>query len=215
MKTPPEHAAAPAPRRLSAELAHLRARTAERAVTLREVIQVLGERAYLLLVLLLTLPFLTPLPLPGLSTPFGLAITAVALRLLLGRRPWLPKKLQRKVVPAGFFTRLFAVAAWVLRLLERGLRARLTGLTDAPAARQVHAGVIFLAALALLLPLPIPFTNTFPAWTILLVAGGLLERDGAAVIAGYVVAAAGVVYFVFLGEAAGQLVEALRRWWVG
>lgn len=215
MKPAPEHAAGSAPGRLSAELARLRERTAERAVTLREVIQVLGERAYLLLVLLLALPFLTPLPLPGLSTPFGLAIAAVALRLLLGRRPELPGSLQRKVVPAGFFTRLFAVAAWVLRLLERWLRVRLTGLTDAPRVRQVQAGVIFLAALALLLPLPIPFTNSFPAWTILLVAAGLLERDGVAVIAGYVVAAAGVVYFVFLGEAAGQLVEALRRWWAG
>lgn len=215
MKPPPEHAAGAAPGRVSAELARLRERTAARAVTLREVLQVLGERAYLLLVLLLALPFLTPLPLPGLSTPFGLAIAVVAARLLLGRRPWLPRKLQRQVVPAGFFTRLFAVAAWVLRLLERWLRPRLTGLTDGRVARQAHAGVMLLAALALLLPLPIPFTNSFPAWTILLVAGGLLERDGAAVIAGYLVAAAGVAYFVWLGEAAGRVVEALRLWWMG
>jgi hypothetical protein len=57
---------------------------------------------------------------------------------------------------------------------------------------------MLVAALALLLPLPIPFTNSFPAWTILLVAAGLLERDGAFVLAGYVVFAAGVLYFVFL-----------------
>jgi len=69
-----------------------------------------------------------------------------------------------------------------------------------------------LAALALLLPLPIPFTNSFPAWTILLLAGGLLERDGIAILLGYVVAAAGVLYFMFLGGAAAELVEALVAW---
>ena len=61
------------PRKLSEELAELRMRAGERAVTLREVLYVLGGRGYLLLVLLLALPFITPIPLPGLSTPFGLA----------------------------------------------------------------------------------------------------------------------------------------------
>ena len=65
-------------RRLSEELDLLRARAGERAVTLREVIYVLGGRAYLLLVLLLALPFITPIPIPGLSTPFGLAIALIA-----------------------------------------------------------------------------------------------------------------------------------------
>lgn len=190
----------------------LHARTAARSVTLREVIYVLRGRAYLLLVLLLALPFLTPLPLPGLSTPFGLAIAAIALRLALGQRPWLPKKLQRKELPPGFFGRLLGVAERILRLLEKLLRPRLAGLTGTPLLRQLHAVLLLLAALALLLPLPIPFTNSFPAWTILLLAGGLLERDGVAILLGYVVFALGVLYFVFLGEAAGQLVQALLQW---
>ena len=66
-----------APRHLSEEIALLAARSAARALTLREVIFTLRGRAYLLLVILLTLPFLTPIPLPGLSTPFGLAIAAM------------------------------------------------------------------------------------------------------------------------------------------
>ena len=77
------------PRKLSEELADLRNRSALGALTLREVIYTLGGRAYTLLVLLLALPFITPIPLPGLSTPFGLAIALIALRLTLGQRPWL------------------------------------------------------------------------------------------------------------------------------
>ncbi len=202
----------PPPRKLSEELGELHARAAERTVTLREVIYILRGRAYLLLVLLLALPFLTPIPLPGLSTPFGLAIAAIALRLALGQRPWLPMKLQRKELPPGFFGRLFAVAERILRFLEKFLRPRLAALTGTDLLNQLHALLMLAAALALLLPLPIPFTNSFPAWTILLVAGGLLERDGVAILLAYVVFAAGVIYFVFLGEAAVQLVDAFLTW---
>ena len=76
----------------------------------------------------------------------------------------------------------------------------------------MHAVLMLLAALALLLPLPIPFTNSFPAWTILLLAAGLLERDGVFILAGYLVFVAGVFYFVFLGEATAHLLHELVRW---
>lgn len=190
----------------------MRNRFAERPVTLREVIYTLRGRAYTLLLILLSLPFITPLPLPGLSTPFGLAIGFIALRLTLGQRPWLPMKLQRKELPAGFFSKVFTVAARVIAFLEKFLRPRLAPLTASVVLLRLHAFVILLAALTLLLPLPIPFTNSFPAWAILLLAAGLLERDGFFIIAGYVVFVLGVLYFVFLGEAATQLVEALWQW---
>ena len=199
-------------RKLSEELADLHVRAGERAVTLREVIYVLGGRAYLLLVLLLALPFITPIPVPGLSTPFGLAIALIALRLSLGQRPWLSKNLQRKELPAGFIARIFSLAGKALHFLEKFLRPRLARLTDTPLLRQLHAVLMLIAALALLLPLPIPFTNSFPAWAILLLAAGLLERDGVFILAGYVVFAAGVLYFVFLGEATAHLVQALVQW---
>lgn len=210
MKLVPQSAVPP--RRLSEELAELRQRSAERAVTLREVILLLGGRSYTLLLLLLALPFITPIPLPGLSTPFGLAIALIALRLALGQRPLLPKKLQRRELPPGFFNKVFLFAEKTLRLFEKFLRPRLTFLTDSPVVRQLHALLILIAALVLLLPLPIPFTNSFPAWAILLAAAGLLERDGAFILAAYVIFAAGVLYFIFLGEAATQAVQALLQW---
>lgn len=215
MKIPLHSAAGPKPRKLSEELADLRTRSGERAVTLREVLYTLGGRGYLLLVLLLALPFITPIPLPGLSTPFGLAIALIALRLSLGQRPLLSKNLQRKELPAGFIGKVFLLAEKVLRFFEKFLRPRLTYLTDTPLLAQLHAVLMLLAALTLLLPLPIPFTNSFPAWTILLVAAGLLERDGFFILAGYVVFAAGVLYFVFLGEAASALVQQLMQWLKG
>jgi hypothetical protein len=208
----PLRANQPPPRKLSVELADLRDRSARGALTLREVIYTLHGRAYMLLVLLMALPFITPIPLPGLSTPFGLAIMLIALRLSLGQRPWLPMKLQRKELPPGFFAKVFAFAEKVLRVFEKFLRPRLTFLSDTPLLAQLHALLMLIAAAALLLPLPIPFTNSFPAWTILLLAAGLLERDGLFILGGYLVFIAGVFYFIFLGEATATLLRELVEW---
>jgi len=192
-------------RKLSEELAVLQASAGARSVTLREVVGRLGGRGYSLLVILLSLPFITPIPLPGLSTPFGLAIALIALRLSLGQRPLLPHRLQRKSLPPGFLTRMLRVSGGVIRFMEKFLRPRMAILTHSAGMRQLHAFVMFLAACSLLLPLPIPFSNTFPAWVVLLMAGGLLERDGVFILAAYVMAFAGLAFFVFLGETVRRL----------
>ncbi len=199
-------------RKLSEELKHLHERMEHGAVTLRQIIYVLRGRAYTLLLILLALPFITPIPSPGLSTPFGLAIAFIALRLTLGQRPWLPMRLQRKELPAGFFGKIFTVAEWVIKFLEKLLSPRLPGLTNSTFLLRLHALVILLAAIGLLLPLPIPFTNTLPAWAILLMAGGMLERDGVAILLAYVAFAAGVVYFIVIGDATKEAIQALWRW---
>jgi hypothetical protein len=199
-------------RKLSLELTELRTRVAQRPVTIRELLYVLRGRAYMLLVILLTLPFLQPIPLPGLSTPLGLAICLICLRLALGQRPWLPKSIQRKVLPAGFVPRVLDLAAKIISWLERVLRPRWLVLTDHALIRQLHALIMFAGASILLLPLPIPFSNNLPAWSILLLACGLLERDGRAVVLGYLVFAFSIVYLWLFGEAAAQALEALLQW---
>jgi hypothetical protein len=205
-------ASAAPPRKLSEELARLETMFAERAVRLHEVIAVLQGRAYLLLLVLLALPFCTPIPLPGLSTPFGLVVALIGLRLALGMKPWLPQKLLNTELPSGFFGKLIKFTRRLVGILEKLLRPRCLALINTEALRRLHALAIFIAGLALLLPLPIPFTNTFPAWAILLIACGLLERDGLFVLAGHLVFAAGVTYFFLLGEAAQRLLETARHW---
>lgn len=202
----------PLPRKLSVVLAALHARAGERAVTLREVIYALQGRAYLLLIILLALPFIQPVPLPGLSTPLGFAIVLIALRLSLGQRPWLPMKIQRAGLPAGFFGKVMGFTSRLVRLLESVLRPRWGVLTGTALLNQLHAIVILVSALILLLPLPIPFSNVLPAWAIFLMACGLLERDGLFVVLGYVAFAIGAAYFILLGGIARVAVEHGWEW---
>lgn len=188
----------------------LRALVAEleaRPITFAEVVTALGPWSHTLTLTLLSLPFLTPLPLPGLSTPFGLGIALIAWQLARQRPLWLPRRLTTRPIPAGFFSKVLRLTAWMLAWLERFMRPRWPALTETGRLRALHALVIALAALVLLLPLPIPLTNTFPAWVVLLMANGLANRDGLGVTLAYGVFFAGLGYFAFLGEATRLAVQ--------
>jgi hypothetical protein len=180
------------------------------AVTLREVLGLLHGRGYVLLMMLLALPFCTPVPLPGLSTPFGLIITLIGVRLACGAKPWLPGRLLDVRLPPRVFAKVFAFTRKIILAFERLLRPRMPWVTGSPGRQQLHAVPIVICALMLLLPLPVPLSNVVPAWGIMLIAGGLLERDGMFIIAGYVAA---LVTTIFFGAIAIFGVEAVDFVW--
>ena len=151
------------PRRLSEEIEALIAAFGERPLRLREVMAVLRGRAYTLLLLLLAIPFCTPIPLPGLSTLFGVMIALIGFRLALGQKPWLPQRLLDTTLPPGFFTRVLRGARRLVRFLEAFLRPRLSQLVEARIFRHGSGVIILVCGLLLLLPLPIPFSNGLPA----------------------------------------------------
>lgn len=202
-QTPPGEAWNDPPRperqpRLSEELAFLIGEFKGGPVRLSEVIAVLHGRAWIMLLLLLSLPFCTPIPLPGFSTPFGFVIALVGFRLALRRKPWLPDWLFHRPLPAQFFPRLLAAARRVVKLLEFFLRPRLTWLLDVGVLHHLYGAMILAAGLFLLLPLPVPLSNTLPALTVVLLAGAMLERDGWAVLAGTAMFLVTLIFFATL-----------------
>ena len=203
------------PRKLSEDLALIVREFEVETVTLREIVAVLEGRGYVLLVMLLALPFSTPIPLPGLSTPFGLVIALIALRLSLGQKPWLPARLLDTALSPKLFMKVFAAARKILRGFEYFLKPRMRWLTGSAGLLQLHAMPIFLAALLLLLPLPVPFSNILPAFSVLLISAGLLERDGVFIVAGYFVFACAVAFFAVIGFAGAEGLEAMKRWIFG
>jgi hypothetical protein len=57
------------------------------------------------------------------------------------------------------------------------------------------------------LPLPIPFTNLLPAYTILFLAIGLLESDGLFILFGYAMTTATTIFFVSITGTIWQLIN--------
>ena len=59
---------------------------------------------------------------------------------------------------------------------------------------------IVAGGLLLLLPLPIPFSNMVPAWAVVLLTAGMMERDGLVVLLGHIMTLVswGVIFLAWL-----------------
>ena len=193
----------------SRELRELAERFAGHPAQLREILETTQGRGFNLLLVFIALPFLTPIPLPGFSIPFGLVAFFIGVRLAMGKKPWLPQKLLAKPLPPRFSGRVLRAAARVVKLLELLLRPRLAFFQEALVFRRFAGALIMLSGVLLLLPLPLPFSNSLPALTILLLAAGALERDGAFFLAGCSTFLVTVGFFIFLALGGGHVMNDL------
>lgn len=207
----PPAASAPAGR-LSADLRRVIEAFGHREVTLGEIIELMQQRAYLFLLLLIALPFSTPVPLPGLSTPFGMIIAFIGVRIACGLSPWLPDRMLRVRLPAKWLPKIFRAAERLVIWLEKFLKPRLSFVVQAPALRRLHGVIIAICGILLLLPLPIPMTNLFPALSVVLLACALLENDGYFSVAGGVVFLMAGGYFTLLGFGGTTALTATWDW---
>lgn len=188
----------PANRALSADLRMLAEHFKDRPVRLAEVVEVLHGRGYRFLIVLLCLPFLTPIPLPGLSTPIGLVITLIGFRLALGQKPHLPRRLMKKELPQRILPKVLRASSRLVAGFEKLSKPRLQFFYRHAAFQRLGGLLIALCGLKLLLPMPIPMSNFFPAASAALLAGGAFEEDGLVFLAGMVMFAASLGYFGLL-----------------
>lgn len=168
-------------------------------ITLRTLLERSGREGMLLVCALATLPFLIPVSIPGVSTVFGAAIVLLAGALFLNRLPWLPQRILDRPMDARKLVPVLRKGVGLVGRIDRWVKARWLGLTAGPLLRVNYAAMVF-GGLLLMAPLgPIPFSNTAPAVGILLLAVGLLQRDGLFVLLGYLGLVVSVAYFSVLG----------------
>jgi len=174
-----------------------------RTVTLREIVELTGEQGLLLLCALLTLPFLLPVSIPGVSTVFGLAIILISIGITLNRAPWLPKKITDRPIDAEKLVPTLRKGSEIVARLEKVIKPRVESLTAGAAINRFNGLVLLLGGVLLMFPLGlVPFSNTLPAFGILFLAVGISQRDGLFVLAGYGMTIATIVYFSALAYAA-------------
>ncbi|HEX8603444.1 MAG TPA: exopolysaccharide biosynthesis protein [Pseudoduganella sp.] len=183
-------------------------------ITLSELIHRVGSDGLLLLTALLTLVFLIPVSIPGVSTVFGAAILLIGLSRLFRRDLWIPARMKDRVIGTRKLRPVLRKALPWLQKIERVSRPnRIRWLvTDGPVDRLNNASII-LGAVLLMMPFGmIPFSNTFPAVALLFLAIGLLQRDGVCVLLGYISNLVTIVYFGLLFTGGGLAArEAFNR----
>ena len=178
-------------------------------LTLRTLLEWLGERGLLIFCMVLTIPFLLPVSIPGTSTPFGLLIALNAVGLAMHKPPWLPNRLMNRHIATHQLVPMLAKGVQLFARLERLIRPRLLPLTHGATIGRLNVMLLGFSGLLLTAPLPLPFSNTLPAYGVLLLAMGSLERDGYAVLAGYVMVLLTLGYFATVGVLGGMGATAL------
>lgn len=178
------------------------------SVTLDWIMSQLHERAFGLFLLILALPCCIPF-LYGIPQVVALPLMFVSVQILLGRRvPWLPGRLGARTVSTSGLESLARRARPWLRRIEAISRPRLATLTRTPLDRLVGLALVLFSASILV---PLPGTNTVPGIAVVVIAMGLLQRDGALVILGAIVGTGWIATLVIAGATLATLVKA----WIG
>lgn len=172
-------------------------------ITLRQLFTLIGEQGLLLLCALLTIPFLVPVSIPGVSTVFGAAIILISIGIFLNRLPWLPTRIMDRPLRTEKLVPTLRKGAGIVGRVDAVIKPRLGFLVEGAAMSRLNGLGIMLGGLLLIMPFGlIPFSNTLPAFAILFLALGILQRDGLFVALGYLATIGTLVYFTALFYAA-------------
>lgn len=187
-------------RSLSATLAvAARSITSER-ISLRELIATIGEHSLLVSCMILMVPFLIPVSVPGVSTVFSSVVMFTGVGIMLDRRgPWLPKKLMDRTIGTGKLIPALERGSRLFAKLDRMCRPRMLPLARGRAIMRINGAVLLAGGILLIFPLGgVPLSNTLPALVVLFVAAGITQSDGLFVLIGYGWLLVSVAYFIIL-----------------
>jgi hypothetical protein len=188
---------------ISRRLAKLAEDAETETVTLDWLMEQLHERAFGLFLLVLALPCCIPF-LYGIPQIVSLPLMFISVQMLMGRKvPWLPRSLGARTVTQEALANLSVRAEPWLRRIEAVSRPRLATLTRAPMDQLVGLALVLFSASILV---PLPGTNTVPGIAVVIVAMGLLQRDGILVILGALLGTAWIGSLVFAGASLVRLI---------
>ncbi|MES2900715.1 MAG: exopolysaccharide biosynthesis protein [Pseudomonadota bacterium] len=178
-------------------------------ITLGELIHRVGDDGLLILTALLTLVFLIPVSIPGVSTVFGGAVLLIGISRLMRRQLWIPARIKHRTLESRKLRPMLRKALPWLQKIERVSRPdRVQWMVADGAVERMNNVSFILGAVLLMLPFGlIPFSNTFPAVALLFLTIGLLQRDGVCVLLGYISNVVTIIYFGVLITGGGMAVR--------
>jgi hypothetical protein len=167
-------------------------------VTVGELADRVAERGFGLIMIMLAMPTMIPVLVPGTAAVIGALYVILAGQMLIGlRRPWLPRRAREYRLSLSIVQALQRRGIPFLRRIDRLSRPR--GVVAEGLVTRAVAVIVLLLGVVLLSPLP--FFNTIPALTALVLGIGLVNRDGVFVLLG-IVMSAGVFAVTIFGAGA-------------
>lgn len=197
----------PPPRPLEDRLKAVLERADKEPIFVSTLLSMLSGKGLPVLVIFISLPFCQPIQIPGFSTPFGILVAFLGLRMSFGHKVWLPQSIKDKKLSHALIKKITTHAIWLIKKIKRFSYPRMTWLSTHPLGHIVNGVLIFVLGLLLALPLPIPFTNLLCGWSLLLVSFGILEDDGLLLSIGYLLSLLCVLFFVSICLAVNKTVS--------
>ena len=182
-------------------------------LTLNSLLERTEGRGFYLVVILLVLPFIVPVSLPGVSTVLGLTVALLTLRVAFGKTARLPKFMGDRRLSPAFQEKVLGGSVKFLRFVEKWVKPRKTAWLAARWAICVNALVMAYLGVLLSLPFPPlpPFTNSLPCYSLILIAASTMEEDGLMIWFGYAVTVATTIYMLLIAEGLEQVYKAVLR----
>lgn len=182
-------------------------------VTLIEILEIIGKDSLMLVTIFLSLVFLVPVSIPGVSTVFGSAILLIGITQLFQQKLWLPKRIANRSLSTQRLTSgLNRALVWFHRLEKISRPHRLGWFANSRAADLLNKLSFILAAILLMVPFGfIPFSNTLPAVALIFLAVGLIQKDGGSILLGHLSNGATIIYFSVLVAGGGMTIYELFR----
>lgn len=155
-----------------------------------EVVEAFGERAFGAVMLMFAIVNMLPWP-PGGTTLTGAPLLFLSMELAWGRDTvWLPGWIERASVSRPAFKASSARLMKIIRFTEGLSKPRLYFLTGRLGQGLIGLACVFLSAI---LVLPVFGGNLIPAVAIGLFSLGVMQRDGIAVLLGWIMTGVTVV----------------------
>ena len=154
----------------------------ESEISIRSMTHYFGERAFGFLLLIFALICVVPLPIPGIHMLLSIPLFYLSIQQAIGRHEvWFPQKIMDYKIPNKAFHEMVGKTLPWIKRIEKISRPRLEFLTRGGFFCFVGMLVFYITAF---LSIPLPLTNLVPGIAIMIIALGILNRDGIAIIIG-------------------------------
>jgi hypothetical protein len=176
------------PERTSKILARLASENQHERIDIGTIVDALYDRSFGVVIILFALPN-TIFP---VAWVLGTPILLFTIQMAMGRQePWLPQFMRSQSLNQETFSKIIGYVVYYLAKIEAWLKPRWNFLTTNTMERLIG---IYMTFLTIILLVPVPFGNALPSFGIGIIAAGLLEKDGIAILVGSIVGALGAVY---------------------
>lgn len=190
-------------------------------VTVETILERVSTKSFGILLVILALPSALPVPAPGYSVPFGIALILLGVQIALAREtPWFPDRVLRRTVKVKENSKALDAMVKFLAFFEHFVRPRLRFVFSTGFIFRGLGLMVMLCGFSMCIP--VPLTNTAPAFGVFLIGLGMLEEDGLASLAGFAASITGIalaitvlVFIAYFGMEGVEMIKDYIKGFLG